>query len=115
MWMMFELALRIKISTILDQNPRANVSKFHKIIHYGQRGVLIFMIVTFTGAVAFAVYLAVDEKDLNDCLFYNVVGWLFFTTFVLMAGVNGFLIFQMKKKNRLLNQENIFGNEKRRI
>ena len=35
MWMMFELALRVKISILVDTNPRVDVKKFYKIIDYG--------------------------------------------------------------------------------
>jgi len=104
MWMMLELALRIKISTILDRNPRTNVSKFNKIIYYGQLGVTIFMLVTFSGIVSYAIYVYADaDKQLDDKLFYEVVGYFFLGTFVLMAMVNGYLICKMKEKNKSLN------------
>ena len=64
----------------------------------------IFMFATYTGAVAFAVYVYVDDKkELNDDVFYKVVGYFFLGTFVLMAVVNCYLICQMNKKDRLLN------------
>ena len=71
------------------------------------------MLVTFSGIVSYAIYVYADaDKKLDDKLFYEVVGYFFLGTFVLMAIVNGYLICKMKEKNKSLNQE-IFGKEKK--
>ena len=102
------------MSFILDTNPRAKVSKFHKIIDYGQRAMAIFLLVTFLGFLGFAIYLLALKKDFNPWLFYDTVGWTFFVIFFLMAAVNAYLVYWMKKKDRLLKQE-IFGTERKKL
>lgn len=102
------------MSFILDTNPRAKVSKFNKIIDYGQRAVAIFLLVAFFGFLGQSIYLLATKKEVNRELFYEIVGWSFFVIFFIMAAVNAFLIYWMKKKDRLLKQE-IFGTERKKL
>ena len=116
-WMMFELAMFIRLGTFLDRDPATDVSSTTKILYKAEWVLVGFITTIFLGYVAYLIYIYLNPELFNGLEHLaSILGYFFFAIFVLMGAVNVFLIAQMRYKNRALQQDNnIFIHEQRRL